>query len=167
MAALAQLRQANQRLRDEETVRGRDAVLATMDDIINGLDGTIKQFAASNELSNAIEILQGGSAGDVSGSYIANARKLEERLGALLPSAWTYCCVQIGCEGEQRIEDTADSNARLHEAITAFEAARKNPDIAVDSSTAAVEGAAKTLADSLLKLRELLVAAGVATATAQ
>jgi hypothetical protein len=156
-AALQQLRQADQRLRDQETVRGRDAVLATMDDILDRLDDTITQFN-SFEVANAIAILQSKPGPD----YIAAARELENQMGALLPSAWTYCCAEAGYEGQQRIEDTADSNAKLHEAITAFEAACKNPDAGSGISPAEIEVAAYALAGSVRKLRVLLVVSGVA-----
>ena len=80
------------------------------------------------------------------------------RCRALLVRA--YCCAQMGYEGRRCIGDTTDSNAGLHVAITALEAARNNPGGNAEGFLAEVRTAATTLANNIRSLRELCVARG-------
>ncbi len=141
-AAIEQLRQVNQQLRDEEIRTGRDAALATMDRILDELDGSIKHFAPAKRRVAWRGRREGWTPAQLTSAHIAIARKLETEVGALLPSAWIYCCAQRGYEGRRRIDAVVDSNARLHEAIT----------------TAEITAAVKILSVNIQKLRKMFVA---------
>jgi hypothetical protein len=72
-------------------------------------------------------------------------------VGALLPSAWVYCCAQKGYEGRKRIDAVVDSNARLHVAITTLADAQAN----VDGFRAEVKTAVTILSKDIQELREM------------
>jgi len=175
-AASAQLREANRRLSEEEAGSQRDAVIATMDGILDGLNKSIEHCTTANKQMTirgqgrpggpTTPPVPGLPRNEVIKGFIVNFRDLETQIATLLPSAWVYCCAEMGYEGRQRIEDSSDFNAELHVAITALEMARTSPGGDIESSLAKVETAAKTLADSVKSLRELCVARGVCSRAA-
>jgi hypothetical protein len=155
-SAAEQLRQVNRQLRDEEIRIGRDAALATMDGILDRLKGLTAHLTAANRRAELRGEREGWTPEQLTSAYIANARKLEADVGALLPSAWVYCCAQKGCEGRKLIDTTVDSNARLHEAVTTLGAAPPNG----DRVRAELAAAVTILSGNIQELREMFVAVG-------
>jgi hypothetical protein len=153
-AATGQLRQVNRQLHDEEIRAGRDAVLATMDGILDELKGSLMGFTAGKRRAASRGRRESWTPEQLTSAHIAIARKLETAVGALLPSAWVYCCAQRGYEGRKRIDAVVDSNARLHEAIATLQAGRAK----ANGLRAEVATAVKILSGDIQKLRKMFVA---------